>query len=200
MKLDPNRGSAHTRRRVVPLPLFVSLAIAAGIFVALAGRSELRVSPRPALLTQSFAAFAVYLGVLLIPIGVYFYVFHGDWFLLYLADVRTVPSALGMLGFMLIGALGASGFVVGSSLIRSQRDSIAGGIAVILLVAGATSVFALRARLSQVGSYAQFSRGFGLTSYEDGPLMQGSLLMGALALVGLILVVLRVGWARRRRG
>ena len=185
---------------VLPFPVFVSLAFAAGICVALAGRSELRVSPRPALLTQTFGAFALYVLMVLTPIGVYFYIFHGDWFLLYLADIRHIPSAVAMLGFMLVGGLGTAGFLLGASLTRAQRDNLAGIVAAVSVLIGFGFVGAFRGRLSQVGSYAQYSRGFGLTAYGDGPLMQGTLLMGALAIAGLALVVVRVIWGRRRRG
>ncbi len=182
----------------MPLPSLLCIAFAAGVASAIAGRSELRVSPRPALLTRSFGAYAIFLAVLLVPISVYFYVFHGDWYLLYLVDVRRVPSALALLSFMGHVALGAAGFVAGASMVRSQRDVLAG------LVAGAVTalgfgVFGLaRGRLSVVGSYAQYHRGFGLSPVSESGLVDGGVLMGVLLLLGIAALLFRVHWGTRR--
>jgi hypothetical protein len=136
--------------------------------------------------------------VLLVPVSVYFYVFHGDWYLLYLVDVRRVPSALALLSFMGHVGLGAVGFVAGSSMVRSQRDVLAG------LVAGAVTalgfgVFALaRARLSVVGSYAQYHRGFGLSPVNESGVLDGGILMGIVLALGLAALLFRVHWGARR--
>ena len=80
---------------------------AAGIAIALAGRSEIRVSPRPVLLTTSATALLLYASLLVVPVGVYFYVLHGDWFLLYTIDVQRIPSALALVGFILVVGVGS---------------------------------------------------------------------------------------------
>ena len=48
--------------------------------------------------------------LLLLPVSLYFYVFHGDWFMLYTFDVRRVPSALALFGFAVELAVGLLGF------------------------------------------------------------------------------------------
>ena len=55
-------------------------------------------SPRPLPLTRSFVAYVSFACLVIAPISVYFYVFHGDWFLLYLIDVNRIPSAIAMVG------------------------------------------------------------------------------------------------------
>jgi hypothetical protein len=182
----------------LPLPSLLCIAFASGVASAIAGRSELRVSPRPALLTRSFGAYAIFLSVLLVPISVYFYVFHGDWYLLYLVDVRRVPSALALLSFMGHVALGAAGFLLGAGMVRSQRDVLAGLSAGAVTALG-VGVFGLaRARLSVVGTYAQYHRGFGLAPITESGLLDGGVLMSVLLVIGLAALLFRVHWGTRK--
>ena len=96
----------------MPFTTLLLLGFGVGAAAALAGAAELRVSPRPVLLSDSFGAFVAFMLLLLVPVSVYFYVFHGDWFMLYTVDVRRIPSALALLGFALELAVGLLGFAV----------------------------------------------------------------------------------------
>lgn len=184
----------------MPLPTIVCVAFATGVFAALAGRAELRVSPRPPLLSRSFGAFMVFCCALLVPAGVYFYLFHGDWFLLYTVDVREVPSAVALVGFVIQALLGAAGFAAGAALVRAQRETLGGLLAFfVLLVAGLVPVF-VSDRLGVVGSFAQFEGGFGLAEYGHGALFQGTLLMGALIFLGFAYLMVRLHVSGRRIG
>jgi hypothetical protein len=182
----------------LPLPTLFVLAFATGMAAAVAGRSELRVSPRPALLTRSFAAYLVFIAMLVIPISVYFYVFHGDWFLLYLVDVRRVPSAVALVGFVAEALVGALGFATASALVRSQREVVAGVILVATLLAGAVVLVLALDRLSVVGSFAQYRGGFGLSPYLSGPLFQGTIAMTLLMAIGLAFLLVRLVYGGRR--
>src|SRR5690606_17076609 len=104
--------------RVVPFPSLLCFVFAAGIAIALAGRTEIRVSPRPVLLTTSANALVIYASLLVVPVGVYFYVLHGDWFMLYLVDVERIPSALALLGFIALVGVGVLGFACSAALAR----------------------------------------------------------------------------------
>ncbi len=182
----------------MPLPSLLCFAFAAGIAAALAGRVELRVSPRPALLTRSFGAFAIFEILVLIPIAVYFYVFHGDWFLLYLLDVRVVPSALALLGFCVLGLFGALGFFVGANMVRHQREGIGLALMLLSLGAGGAVVALARDRLAVVGTLSQFQGGFGLEPFVDGPVLQGAVVMGAILLVAFLSLLYRIRVSGRR--
>lgn len=164
----------------------------------MAARVELRVSPRPPLLTRSFGAFAVFEAFVLIPASVYFYVFHGDWFLLYTIDVRLIPSALAMIGFFLLAGVGALGFVVGASMVRGQRDTLGSILVAISLLAAGAVVFVARDRLTVVGSYSQFSGSFGLRQFGQGSLVQGTVVMGTIVLVGMGFLLYRLHLGGRR--
>jgi hypothetical protein len=181
----------------MPLPTLVFLAFGVGTAAALLGGSELRLSPRPTMLTSSFKAYTLFLCLLLLPISVYFYVFHGDWFLLYAVDVHHVPSAVALLGFMAEGGFGVLGFSLGAALARSQRNGL--GYAVVAL-AGllSLSVVALwPERLAVVGTCAQYHGDFGLHSY-GGALMHAGLAMGLLLAYGATYLLIRIRGAGRR--
>ncbi len=166
---------------------------------ALAARAELRVSPRPAWLTRGFGAYLVFAMFLLVPTSVYFYVFHGDWFLLYLLDVERVPSAIALIGFVCEAALGAVGYTVAASLVRAQRDRLAVALACLCLAVAAGVVALVRDRLSVVGTFAQYQGGFGLEPFSTGALVQGCFVMGIWLLLGFAYLVFRLYASGRAR-
>lgn len=199
----PSTLTRSTRFRTlggVPLPVVLFLALAAGLAAAIAGRSELKISPRPALITRSALAFLIFDFLVLVPASAYFYVFHGDWFLLYVLDVRRVPSALALVGFVLVGALAAGGFALGAGLVRSQREGLAAGLAAISLAIGLGVAAAASDRLALVGSYAQYRGNFGLVPFTEAPLLLGTIAMAGIVLSGLGFLLIRIWMGARRQG
>jgi len=182
----------------MPMPTLLCLAFASGVAAALAGRAELRISPRPLLLTQSAGAWLAFGLFVLVPVSVYFYLFHGDWFLLYAVDIRRVPSAVALLGFLGELALGVAGFVLGGALVRAQRDSIAGGVIGATCLAAVIAVVVSWDRLAVVGSYAQYEGGFGLSPFGSGALLSGTVAMGLILIAGLGYLLGRLVASSRR--
>jgi hypothetical protein len=132
-----------------------------------------------------------------VPVSLYFFVFHGDWYLLYLLDTLRVPSALVLLGCVLEIGVGALGFLLGGLFIRSQREQWAGAlVGVVGSLALAVVPLAYR-RLSVVGSFAQYHGDFGLTPY-GGSLLQGTLWMTLWSVVSLGFLVYRLGPGAQR--
>lgn len=181
------------------MPLFtqILLTFATGLAAALAARTDLRVSPKPAAFSRAFLAYLMYAGLVLVPVSVYFYLFHGDWFLLYLVDTGRVPSAVALVGCLLQLTIGAGGFLAGASLVRTQRDPWLGA-AIGASVALAFGILPLaRHRLSVVGTYAQYQGDFGLSAY-GGALLQGTLWMSLWMCLGLGYLLYRLGPGTRR--
>ncbi len=175
----------------MPFTTLLLLAFGMGAASALAGAHELRLTPRHALFSSTFSAFAAFLVLLVLPVSIYFYVFHGDWFLLYLVDVRRIPSALALFGFVFEGAFGVLGFAIGASCVRNQRSN---WVTYLLVAVGLTAiavVFVAPERLLFVGNYKQYRGGFGLVKY-GGTLLKGGLLMGGILLLGAAFLVLRI--------
>ena len=181
----------------MPLPTLSLVAFAIGVAAALAGAAELRLSPRHAMLSSTFKAYALFLALVLIPVSVYFYFFQGDWFLLYAFDVRRIPSAIALLGFLGEGAIGVLGFMLGAVAARTQRSNVGYG-----LVGGAVLMAVLVLvlwpdRLGVVGTFTQYRGDFGLTRY-GGALMQGGIAMGMLLALAAAYLLVRIRLARRR--
>jgi len=184
----------------LPQPALLLLALASGVAAAIAARRELRVSPRHALLSRGFGAYMLFAVLVLVPISVYFYVFHGDWSLLYWVDVSRVPSAVALIGFLVEAAVGAAGYLLGAALVRSQRDTIGGGVVGGCVLAAIAIVGIAHERLSVVGSYAQYRGGFGLEPYSGGAVFRGTLLTLALLVAGLAYLLVRLHFGGRRGG
>ena len=182
----------------MPLPTLLAFVFLAALATALAGRQELRVSPRPVLLTRAFAAYLIYACLVLIPVSVYFYVFHGDWFLLYLFPVQRIPSAIALVGFTAEVGIGICGFLVGAVFVRAQRETLVGVLMAAALGAGIAVFPFYGDRLTQVGSFAEFHGQFGLEPFERGPLLTGTVAMGLITLVGLGFLLGRVWYTGRR--
>jgi hypothetical protein len=181
----------------LPLPTQLFLTFASGVLAALAARADLRVSPKPAANSEAFAAFLLYAGLVVVPVSVYFYAFHGDWYLLYTVDTARVPSALALIGVVAVVMVGAGGFLFGASLVRSQREQWAGA-AVGMTLSMALGVLPLaRHRLAIVGSYAQFHGDFGHRPY-GGALFHGTLCMSLWLILGLSFLVYRLGLSAKR--
>jgi hypothetical protein len=161
----------------LPLLFLLFIAVAAGVLAARAGLDEVRHSSDPVWRMEAFLAFALFVGFVLLPTSVYFYVFHGDWFLFYWVDTGRAPWVWGLLMASLVLGASSLGFVLGASLCRASRDVAARRFAI-----GATIV-ALAvwpvgwARLSVVGSYRQFTRDYGLVEFFASPAFYSGLAM-----------------------
>lgn len=179
--------------------MLILLAFGIGVAAALSAAERLRFSPRPVLLSGSFAVFAMFMGLLFIPVSAYFYIFHGDWFLLYLMDVQKIPSAVALLFFVLEFCLGLLGYLLGAALARGQN--VASGAVVVgaCVVASIGVLFAFPDRLSLVGSYAQYHGDFGLVRYGASPVLQGAVPMGALLVAGTLFLLVRLRVNRKNR-
>jgi hypothetical protein len=180
----------------MPLPTLVFVAFGVGVAAALLGGAELRESPRHAAFTSTFKAYAMFLTLVVLPASVYFYVFHGDWFLLYALDVRRIPSAVALLGFLVEGGLGIAGFALGSQFARTQRTTLGFVVAVACAMAAVAVIVMCRERLSVVGTFSQYRGDFGLQSY-GGALMQASLIMGSALVYGAAYLLVRIRLAAK---
>jgi hypothetical protein len=182
----------------LPFPTFVFVAFACGIAAALAARVELRMSIRPVPFTNSFFVFAIFIALVLVPASVYFYVFHGDWFLLYSINVQKIPSAIALVVFLLEAGVGFFGFMIGSILARGQQLSAGYMLIAASVLASITVVFIFADRLSVVGTFAQYHGDFGLETYRSSVVMKGSLATGAILVIGIAYLVTNLNYRRSR--
>ena len=102
------------------------------------------------------------------------------------------PSALALLGAVAQGAVGMVAFQLGAVLVRSQRESVAATLAALFFVIAALPAGLFLDRLKWVGTFAQFDRNFGLQPYAESAVLQGSLAMGSLVTLALVVTLLGI--------
>ena len=165
----------------MPLFFLLFIAFATGALAAYAGRDEIRHSSEPMWRADSFLAYATFVGLVLVPTAIYFYVFHGDWFLLYWVNTGRAPWVWGLLAAMLLGGAALGGFSLGAALCRGSRDAAARRLGVVAAVL-ALGVWPLAwQRLSQVGTHRQYDRDYGLIPYLESPAFHSGLAMLVVA-------------------
>ncbi len=161
----------------MPLFFLLFIAIATGALSAYAGLDEVRHSSDPVWRMEAFLAFALFVGFVLLPTAIYFYVFHGDWFLFYWVDTGHATWLWGLLVVLFLLCSAFMGFVLGATFCRASRNVAARRIALgALLIAVAVWPLAWT-RLSVVGSYRQFTRDYGLVPFFASPAFYSGLAM-----------------------
>lgn len=170
-----------------------------GIGAAIAARSDLRAHLKSAWSTTSFAAAMTFAVFVLVPVGVYFYVFYGDWSLGYAYDVERIPSAVAMLTFFFATGLYALSFGVGAWFVRAQYERVGIGVAIGLAALFIVPNLLVRERLAQVGTFAQERGGFGLIPWSRSPLVASSVAFFALLVAGYVALVVLLAWRTPKR-
>lgn len=166
----------------MPLLFLLLIAIATGALSARAGREEIQQSAEPVWRMEAFLAYALFVGFVLLPTVIYFYVFHGDWFLFYWVDTGRAPWAWGLLASVFLLGAATLGFWLGATLCRASRDVAARRVTVgTLFIALAVWPLAWE-RLSVVGSHRQFTRDYGLTVFFASPAFYSGLTL--LVIIG----------------
>ena len=131
---------------------------------------------------EAFLAYALFVGLVLLPTASYFYVCHGDWFLFYWVDTGRAPWVWGLFGTSALLGAATLGFGMGAALCRASRDVTARRIAIgVSFVALLVWPLAWE-RVSVVGSYRQFTRDYGLTAFLASPALYSGL--AAIVIIG----------------
>lgn len=161
----------------MPLLFLLFIAIATGALSAHAGRDEVRHSSEPVWRMEAFLAYALFVALVLVPTAAYFYVFHGDWFLLYWVNTSRAPWVWGLLSVLLLLGAAAIGFRIGAAFCRASRDLAARRIAIAAVFIGLAVWPLAWSRISVVGSERQFARDYGLVAFFASPASQSGLAM-----------------------
>lgn len=177
---------------LLPLIFLMFIALSTGVLAANAGREEVRHSADPLWRMEAFLAYAIFAGLVLLPTAIYFYAFHGDWFLCYWIDTTRAPWAWGILAIGVVAALSVLGFRLGAALCRAGRDTLLRRIAIAGFAVSLAVWPGVWSRLRMVGSYREFTRDYGLTGYFSSPVFYAGMIMLILLIASFAWVIYRV--------
>ena len=175
----------------MPIPQLLLVNTILGLASAWVGRSEARPSSASAAGTIAFSVLLVGQALLMVPLGLYLYLFYPDWSWMYVLPARAVPSPLVVLVMLAYPGAAAAGYFAGIAICRAGRDRAVLAAGVVLALATGLSTALLWGRVEKVGTFNQFQ---GLTGLR--PLHASGL--GVFLLLALPAVLGAWGWAIRR--
>ncbi|NUQ75932.1 MAG: hypothetical protein HUU21_20520 [Polyangiaceae bacterium] len=170
----------------MPLPLGPLAGFALGVLLALFAPGPAisgPAHPRPTLLVGLFAA------LVFAPVCAYFLAFAGDWSLAYLADSRSIPSALLLLLVVLDAASVVFGFSIGRRSTGRRRTRTVAALIALPLGAALIFIVVLFGRLRIDGTYHQVRGDFGTQPVAGGPLGYALVWMLGLLAAGFALTL-----------
>lgn len=176
----------------MPFLFLLFVAIATGALSAHAGRDEVRHSSEVMWRMEAFLAYALFTGLVLVPTAVYFYVFHGDWFLFYWVDTQSAPWLWGLLVVLVLLAAALIGFRLGAVLCRASRDRAARRVGVAAGLVGLVTWVLGWKRASVVGSHRQFARDYGLTGFFSSAAFYSGLIILVVLIITFTWLFLRI--------
>lgn len=183
----------------MPLLFLMLISTATGALSAYAGRDEIRHSADPIWRMEAFLAYSLFVALVLVPTAVYFYVFHGDWFLFYSIETGRAPWFWGLVAVFVVLGAGSMGFLLGVALCRAARDTLLRRLSGGILVAALAVWPSIWPRLSVVGSYRQFTRDYGLIAFFSSPAFYSGLITGLVLLAAFVWLVFRIDRQTRDR-
>lgn len=138
-------------------------------------------------------AYLIFLGLIVVPSALYFYVFYADWFLFYWVDTQQARSLWGIVGVLLPCTAGMLGFRIGAVLARRGLRKAPQRVGWVLLLLAALVWPLAWSRISRVGSYRQFTQDYGLAPYlSSGTFYSGALIL-AVVTIAFVWVFIRIG-------
>jgi hypothetical protein len=164
------------------IPALVATSLLIGASVAYGARVQIRTLQRHVFTTRYFSALMMLELAIILPIGIYFYIFYPDWSWMYLVDpVRLNPAVVPM-AMAVYPVAAAMGYLVGYYSARSGSDWVT-LMFVIFMAIGLLSLFiAAKNQLLWVGTYEQYHRDVGLAFITSTSVIASILL--ALAGIG----------------
>ncbi len=166
----------------VPVAIGPFVGFAVGAALAWWWRRE---APREddRILRQRLLISALLGSLVVAPACAYFMVFAGDWSLFYLADSRTVPSALLLLVLVADAAAVPLGLYAGLHAARRHASRVVVGLAAAPMAIVIAILAAFVHPLRVDGTFQQVSAGFGTRPVAGGPL--GAAVAWAWVMIGL---------------
>jgi hypothetical protein len=158
------------------IPTLIAFSLLFGASVAYAARVQIRTLQRHLFTTRYFLALMMLEILIVVPVGIYSYVFYSDWSWMYLVNSATINRALEVMAIAAYPVSAVMGYLVGYYSARSGTDFIS-VLFMGFLALGLLGLFiAAKSQFLWVGTYEQFHRNVGLKFITATSLIQSSLL------------------------
>jgi hypothetical protein len=146
----------------VTIPALIAFNLLVGVSVAFSARIQIRTLQRHVFATRYFLSLMMLEAMIILPVGLYFYVFYTDWSWMYLVDTSRVSSGVGVMALIAYPAAAAMGYLVGYYSARSGSDWIS-VMFMIFIGVGLLGLFAAAGnQYVSVGTYEQYRLNAGL--------------------------------------
>lgn len=164
------------------IPALIVINLLVGASVAFSARIQIRSLQRPVFATRYFSALMLLEGMILLPVGVYFYAFYPDWSWMYMVDSTQVSPAVEVMTMLVYPVSGTMGYLVGYYSAKGGSD----WVTILFMCFIGVGLFGLFVvafdKISLLGTYAQYQRGVSLKSFVSTSMLPSTLL--AVAGVG----------------
>ena len=165
------------------IPALIAASLLFGASVAYAARVQIRTLQRHLFVTRYFIALMMLEMLIVVPVGIYSYVFYSDWSWMYLVNSATVNPALAVMAVASYPVASAMGYLVGYYSARSGTDFVT-AMFMGFLGLGLLGLFiAAKNQFLWVGTYEQFHRNVGLKPIFATSLFQSNILAVICVLV-----------------
>ena len=154
------------------IPALIASSLLFGASVAYAARIQIRTLQRHLFASRYFIALMMLELLIVVPIGVYAYVFYSDWSWMYLVNTAEISPALGVMAVCAYPVASIMGYLVGYYSARGGTDFIT-MMFMVFLALGLLGLFvAAKNQFLWVGTYHQFHRNVGLKFITATSLIQ----------------------------
>ena len=158
------------------IPGFIVLSSLIGSTVAFAARIQIRTLQKPLFQARYFNSLLLFQAMIIIPVGIYFYVFYSDWSWMYLVNTAESSGALTVMAILSYPLAAAMGYLVGYYAAKSASNWIT-LIFIGIMVIGLVGLFAVaHDKLLTVGTFHQYHRSVGTRSLASTSLLPSILL------------------------
>lgn len=163
------------------IPALIATSLLIGSSVAYGARVQIRTLQRHVFATRYFTALTMLELMIVLPVGIYFYIFYPDWSWMYLVDPTRLNPAVVPMAMAAYPVAAAMGYLVGYYSARSGSDWVT-LMFVAFMAVGLLSLFiAAKNQLLWVGTYEQYHRDVGL-EFITGTSVVASVLLATVGI------------------
>ncbi len=149
------------------IPALIATSLLIGSSVSYGARIQIRTLQRHVFTTRYFSALMLLETTIILPVGLYFYMFYPDWSWMYLVNPATLNPGVAVMAFAAYPVSAAMGYLVGYYSARSNSDFVTLMFMGFLSVGLLLLYIAAKNQFLWLGTYDQYHRDVGLAFIAD---------------------------------